>query len=446
MNSIRFIGILLILTLLTSLVGCESANALISEDLRQDILASGEDINSYRFEGSMSMSSSTLPEINTTFDLSGAMDIENMNMSMTTSGNVQDIPFEMEAHLLTDDLDQGPQSHIMYINGEFDGESTGWTSEDVPFAEWEQQDQLAQQLETLSFAEVRHSGSETVDGSDCYVFDIILDMDEFIEFALQQPGMEDSLEDMTASELLNMMSNISMKYWVDKDTNLPVKQQMQFSMTIDEDTVDVDTTINLYDFNSPVNVTLPSSYVASLVLFSDDFSDDTSGWSTYNHLRVGGHALYKDGYFSVKNSTAEEESDYSYSGHNLTDFILEVESTLIGGTDDNWQIIACRDKAVGNYSFGISADGYYFIDKTINGEETILAEPSTSPFIEQGLNATNLIHVECIDNNLSMSVNGHLLSELTDSSLTSGDIGFIVYSLGGDYTEVAFDNLIVITP
>lgn len=99
-----------------------------------------------------------------------------------------------------------------------------------------------------------------------------------------------------------------------------------------------------------------------------------------------------------------------------------------------------------DYDFAISADGYYTIVKWVNGNDTVFAGPTFSSYINQGVGAVNLIHIECIGNSLSLSVNGHLLTTATDTTFSGGDICLAASALAGTFTEIAFDNLVITEP
>ncbi len=99
------------------------------------------------------------------------------------------------------------------------------------------------------------------------------------------------------------------------------------------------------------------------------------------------------------------------------------------------------------YTFGISADGYYDIAKQVNDDIIVLKNPTYSAHIHNGENMNNLIHIECIGSTLSLSVNGHLLAEVNDHTLTTGDIALGADCLyGSQFTEVAYDNIVVTAP
>jgi len=182
------------------------------------------------------------------------------------------------------------------------------------------------------------------------------------------------------------------------------------------------------------------------VLFSDDFSDESSGWVTYDEY--DGEVTYSNGCLYIKDYTTPEEAMYGESQRYFTDFILEVETWLVSGTDDNWQSVLCRAQDDGGnyYDFGISADGYYEVLKFVNENRIVLVSPTYSSYLNQGVGAVNLIHIECIGSSLSFAANGHLLWEGIDTSFTGGDIYLMANSLAGTFTEVAFDNIVVSEP
>ena len=128
------------------------------------------------------------------------------------------------------------------------------------------------------------------------------------------------------------------------------------------------------------------------VLFSDDFSDESSGWVTYDES--DGRVIYRDGCLYIKDYTTPDGSIYGEAQRYFTDFVLEVETWLVGGTDDNWHTVLCRWKDEDNYyDFGISADGFYAIVKLFNGNRTVFAGPTRSAHIYQGQGVTNLMRI-----------------------------------------------------
>ena len=93
----------------------------------------------------------------------------------------------------------------------------------------------------------------------------------------------------------------------------------------------------------------------------------------------------------------------------------------------------------------ISGDGFYRIQKIVDGSFQDLVEWTSSEAILQG-NATNNLRAVCDGSRLALYCNGQLLTETTDSTYTSGDIALMVVTYEPDATEIHFDNLKVYEP
>jgi len=197
--------------------------------------------------------------------------------------------------------------------------------------------------------------------------------------------------------------------------------------------------------NSDKSVTAYFEEAGPTALFSDDFSHDTGVWDIFSD--ANGEVFYENGWLHVINYTDAPVYTYSIAYQYFADLILEVETQLVDGTDDNWHIVTVRSQDIHNYyDFAISADGYYMIKKVVNGNAINLVEPTRSSYINEGWGAVNLIHIECIGSSLSLSVNGHVLKSVTDGTFTGGDISLGAIAYVGTFTEVAFDNLVVTEP
>ncbi len=179
------------------------------------------------------------------------------------------------------------------------------------------------------------------------------------------------------------------------------------------------------------------------VLFSDDFSVRSDRWD------VGewddGTARYVRETMLVRSVSASDKSTFVDYDRIFTDHVIQVETTLVGGTDDNWQTVSCRWTPGGNfYDLGISADGYFLLDVWVDGRRLNKSlGPTRSRHIRLGRNVANVLRVECVGNTLRLWVNGHVLAEINDDNHASGKIALSVDSIGGSYSEVAFDNLVV---
>lgn len=201
----------------------------------------------------------------------------------------------------------------------------------------------------------------------------------------------------------------------------------------------------IMDSDKSLTAYFKTTVVVPGVLFSDDFSDEAGDWETFSN--EDGSAFYENGRLHLVNQTLAPRSTITPAHQYFTDFILEVETELVSGTDDNWHNVVCRYQDDDNhYMLAISADGYYSISRRVDGDLIDLLSPTESPYINYGMGVVNLVQIECIGSSLSLSVNGHLLGEVTDTTFGGGDIALGASSLDESFTEIAFDNITVSEP
>lgn len=133
---------------------------------------------------------------------------------------------------------------------------------------WEQVDQQVELLETAT--EVKFVGSEVVNGIQCYVFDIMPDMEQLAEYLAQQQGMLGmGLAEMENLEELLDKTSLSIEEWIAKDSSLLMKVQANMRVEVTPDdvgatpedfdkmTMDLSTVMTVYDYNQPVSIELP---------------------------------------------------------------------------------------------------------------------------------------------------------------------------------------------
>lgn len=181
------------------------------------------------------------------------------------------------------------------------------------------------------------------------------------------------------------------------------------------------------------------------VIASDDFSDRDSGWQTF--IDEDGSVAYEDGWLYIMDTTNEEKTTKSCLNQRFFDFVLNIDTKLVEGSDDNWHVIYCRMTDLdNNYGFGISADGYYAMDRWVDGERTWLVAPTESAYINTGVDIENHIQIKCVGNELSFFVNGHLLGTTSDPFHEGGDICLAARAMSGAFTNIAYDNFILTEP
>jgi hypothetical protein len=184
---------------------------------------------------------------------------------------------------------------------------------------------------------------------------------------------------------------------------------------------------------------------ASGLPFTETF-DDAGRWSTGEDAFSIGAVV--DGVYDF--TVLENDiSRWAAAGENFSDGIYEVEATAVEGPLDNgFGLLFRADPEKGDfYLFKISADGYVWIGRYVDGAEDapIVGEHwFASPAVLQGLNVTNTLRVQAEAGNMIFYVNDQEVGRVTDNTFANGDVGLLVQTLGGAGVRVLFDNLSVL--
>lgn len=183
------------------------------------------------------------------------------------------------------------------------------------------------------------------------------------------------------------------------------------------------------------------------VLFQDDFSDPFSGWSTFNEME--GLTEYVNGTYRIF-INKPNWFIWGNPGKNFTNVIVEVEAVKVGGPEENDFGVICRYQDERNfYRLFLGSDGYYGISKVIDGEE-LLIDMEELQYNEKLLHSENeavlRIQARCVGEHLSLWVNGQVLAEVDDASLTSGDVGLVAGTYDTPGVDIRFDNLLITQP
>lgn len=180
--------------------------------------------------------------------------------------------------------------------------------------------------------------------------------------------------------------------------------------------------------------------------FEDDFSTTPNGWGTVG--QEGGQAYVNYGGMIIRVDTPNSLF-WTINKGLYTDTMIDVDAVLLNGPiNDNFGVI-CRFVDPQNfYGFLVTHDGYYGIFKMLNGEMILSGEVKNLNFsetIRQG-GYVNHITATCEGDILTLAVNDVVLSEIQDSSFTSGQFGLIAGAYEFPGVEVLFDNFSVTQP
>ena len=266
------------------LAGCVEKEQVNTAEIKEMILASVDQIDTYKFDIDMTQkmliqNETTETEMTTVSTGEAAMDVTNkkMMMEMAMTMETPDKP-EMTEEPMEMDMFIYLIDNAMYMKMD-----TGipelpaqWTKMEMPDEyekTWESQNQVDQQMELLNISAVELLEDEKVNGVDCYVLKITPDKDKYGELLSKQEGMSDlmqSLQQNDSFDMGKMIKEMSMKQWIAKNTKFPMKTEMQIKMVISSEdmiipeaeeeftmTSDQRTTIVFYDYNKPMAIELP---------------------------------------------------------------------------------------------------------------------------------------------------------------------------------------------
>ena len=229
-------------------------------------------ISTYQFDMYMNIDATTNAS-NESFDgtilmgINGAIDLENSQMSMDMNMIMEDLSeddFSLSMGMYVVD-------EFMYIMTDIPEMGPMWMKMEMPILDWGEFDQIDSQIELLVDAvEVNVIGSEEIKGIVCYVLEIIPDMEQLWQIAMQQSGItgEEMLPEINEDFISQMFKDFSVTQWIAKDTYLLTKVKIDMNMEVTPEAMGfpgetgsmaMEITIDLfaYDYNQPVSIELP---------------------------------------------------------------------------------------------------------------------------------------------------------------------------------------------
>lgn len=175
------------------------------------------------------------------------------------------------------------------------------------------------------------------------------------------------------------------------------------------------------------------------VLFEDDFEADQDNWGMVDGITIEAGQI---------RLLLGEPSNYIWStvGPNFDDIDYQVDTRKLGGPDDNsfGQVFRFQDEK-NFYTFEISSDGYYVVNKLEDGLWTALIDWSASPLIDVGA-SDNRLSTIIQGNYFTFLINGVQVDSVVDDTFKDGGIGVIASSYAEPDVAVGFDNVLVRTP
>jgi hypothetical protein len=210
--------------------------------------------------------------------LDGVFDVDNVMKKMKVVINIT--MDELGASLEKTTMELYILGNKQYTNIYQPGATSDWQVEELSLSDWENMQFWEHHVNLLQKSEIILSGTERVNGIDCYAMQLSPDTAEFlnmilVEQRLGQQFSEEELDILTkalSSYFLSFM-DFSAKEWIDRATYLPRKTEMSMDIYIGPDEFielglivlagyefSTETNINLtvLSYNEPLSIALPS--------------------------------------------------------------------------------------------------------------------------------------------------------------------------------------------
>lgn len=184
---------------------------------------------------------------------------------------------QMAMNMTMDIAEQGEQEMTtamyvvdewLYTMAEYAGEGEQWQKTELTEELWQQQSYIEQQIDFLKTAvEINYLGSEAVNGTDCYVLEVVPSMEALGNLMAQQ--LQSLGIDFSQVNLADLFKEMSVKEWIAKDTYWVMKAEVGALLEMHPEdlgyteddfekmTIDTNTGLTFYDYNQPVDITLP---------------------------------------------------------------------------------------------------------------------------------------------------------------------------------------------
>ena len=212
-----------------------------------------------------------------------------------------------------------------------------------------------------------------------------------------------------------------------------------------------------------------------MVLYTATFDSFLDDWEQYEGRL---EAQVVDGALRIHSET-ENSGPYSVAKPYFDNFNLRVQGKAVDGDPTNGYGVIFRLQDKGNrstnddsyYLFLVSSDGYYKVERVLNGESKEISLWIPSPIVNQGIGAVNSLRVIAQGNQFQFFVNdqqvelclpenpdgfstldgegncmGNMTATWVDDSIANGQLGVAVVTLDAPNFAVEFDNVLIVGP
>ncbi len=173
--------------------------------------------------------------------------------------------------------------------------------------------------------------------------------------------------------------------------------------------------------------------------FSDTFRRDDGTWNTQSDEDVS--RFYERGAYHL-NVQSSDMLAWGRGDIEASDFYLEVDTAHVAGPLDNELGVLFRYVDGDNfYFFAISSDGFYKLQKLVDGKWEQIIKWTQSDAINTGEESENRLGLLAVGSRIALLVNDEVLDEVEDDTLDTGTVALAAGTFDEGGVEIAFDNL-----
>jgi hypothetical protein len=169
----------------------------------------------------------------------------------------------------------------------------------------------------------------------------------------------------------------------------------------------------------------PTPEIGELLL-EEDFADNSNNW--YVGADAETESRVEDGKYKVRVLAPNDNFYWFVPPVSASEVDVTVDTEFTEGAMENAAYgFLCHFTDSNNFHrFRVAPDGTYAIDKSVNAEQSYIVDWTKSHAINQGVGATNKIHVICNENHLTLYINDAFMADVVDTSLTGGTFNLMV--------------------
>lgn len=179
------------------------------------------------------------------------------------------------------------------------------------------------------------------------------------------------------------------------------------------------------------------------VMLEENFADHESGWM--NASTKAKFGAYDNSSYQIGLTGPGQIGVTYYQYNRYTDSVLNVDINEVTQAKEAFYGVVCRYTNIENYYlFAVTTDGRYSIHKVENDQFSVLVPWTYSPSIP--INSDIHMAVSCVNNTLTMAINGIPMAQVNNTSHWRGLAGLAAGTFASEHYSIGFDDLVIQTP